>query len=107
MKDRLARLIKSRGLYLLLFAVLIALAAVWGLSSISDQVDDNQLEFMENAIRRSAIQCYALEGRFPETVEYLEENYSLALDKKRFIIDYDYIAGNIIPQINVYVLGGK
>jgi hypothetical protein len=53
------------------------------------------------AIERAARQCYALEGAYPPTLEYLEENYGLMLDRDRFHYLYEVIGSNIHPIVEV------
>jgi hypothetical protein len=69
--------------------------------SLNGQVSDKQIDFLEDAVRRSAIQCYALEGAFPTSLNYLEENYGLIIDHKNYIVYYEQMGGNLIPQIRV------
>ena len=45
--------------------------------------------------------CYAIEGAYPESVDYLAENYGLIYDKDRYIIYYDRFADNIRPTVSV------
>ena len=58
-------------------------------------------EILQNAIDRSVTQCYALEGVYPANLEYLEENYGLIYNKKQFFVDYQYIGGNLRPDITI------
>lgn len=56
---------------------------------------------LEEAVRRGAVSCYALEGRYPETVEELKERFGLSYNEKRFAVHYEYTASNLMPQITV------
>ena len=87
---------------MLLISVIVIFSFSLYLNEITRQIDDNQVVFLENAIRRSAIQCYSIEGRFPDGLEYLEENYSLVIDRSRYNVFYEYMGGNLIPQIWVF-----
>lgn len=55
----------------------------------------------EKAITRACIQCYAIEGRYPPSVEYLEENYGIQIDHDKYNVFYDGFASNIMPEITV------
>ncbi len=61
------------------------------------------LELTKQAIQKATIQCYANEGRYPDSLEYLEKNYNLYIDYDKFNVLYDALASNIIPNINVYI----
>ena len=56
-------------------------------------------ELIEKAVRRSAVQCYAIEGRYPPSVEYLEENYGVRIDRDRYNVFYNGFASNVMPEI--------
>ena len=67
-----------------------------GRSSIS-----KQQQSLENALHRDIVQCYAIEGRYPPSIEYLEQHYGLTYDKKSFFVDYLPVAGNLYPDVTV------
>ncbi len=70
-----------------------------GKSSIS-----KQQESLENALSRDIVQCYAIEGRYPPNLEYLEEHYGLTYDKTTFFVDYMPIASNLYPDVTVILI---
>ena len=82
---------------------LIAAIAVWYFASTVSARDlsDESAAAIKNAIRRGALQCYAVEGIYPPTLEYLEENYGLQVNSRDFYIRYDIFASNIAPEITV------
>ena len=98
----LRRALKSGALYTLLLAALLVVIGVWGAGQVQRQVDDAQLAFLEGAIRRSAVQCYALEGRYPDDLAYLETRYGLTLDRDHYVFHYENQGGNLLPQIAVF-----
>lgn len=63
-----------------------------------------QKESLENAIARDIVQCYAIEGRYPPSLEYIEEHYGLIYDKDTFFVDYMPIASNLYPDVTVIVI---
>lgn len=62
---------------------------------------DYEREILENALDRSILQCYALEGAYPVSLSYLEENYGLTYNKEHFFVDYQYIGGNLRPDFTI------
>lgn len=64
------------------------------------------LALAEETVRRAAVQCYALEGAYPQEVSYLEAHYGVAVDEGRYRIDYIYIGSNLMPDITVIPLDG-
>ena len=55
----------------------------------------------QDSIRRAVVSCYAIEGRYPDTYEYLAENYGLTVDEKKYTVHYEIFASNIMPEITV------
>lgn len=81
-------------------AVLFFLAVdATGKSSIS-----KQQESLETALSRDIVQCYAIEGRYPPDLEYLEQHYGLTYDKKTFFVDYIPVASNLYPDVTVILI---
>ena len=56
---------------------------------------------LEDTLRRTAAACYAAEGIYPPNVEYMEEHYGIHIDDKHFVVKYDVIASNLMPDITV------
>ena len=52
------------------------------------------------------MQCYALEGAYPQDLSHLEERYGVSVDGDRFRVDYIYIASNLMPDITIVPLSG-
>lgn len=74
------------------------------LSSVGDaekSVNEEGLRVAENAIRRAAVNCYALEGAYPDTYEYLRDNYGVSVNEEQYVIHYNIFAENIMPDITV------
>ena len=89
----------------ILFTVIILAVIVVFFSSAvggaSGKADSSAAGALENAIKRAAVQCYAIEGFYPPGVAYLEEHYGIVIDKSKYIVEYNCYSENIIPNINV------
>ena len=72
-----------------------------GTKDIAAQTDTEQLKILTQAIQRASIQCYAIEGQYPPSVEYLEEHYGIQVDEARYTVAYDVFASNMMPDITV------
>lgn len=64
--------------------------------------DAESFKILSDAIIRSAVQCYAIEGFYPPNIEYLEENYGLLVDHDKYFISYSVFASNIIPEVDLF-----
>lgn len=109
MKNRFAK--KNRDFFILkdvivpvAVIVLLLLLLNTGMDSLSKRTERERLEAARNAVVRSAVQCYALEGRYPLSISYLEDSYGLNIDKKKYFIHYQAFASNIMPDIDVLPL---
>ncbi len=83
-----------------LFAALIA-ALVIGVRFFSGRANEQGADTLRDGIRRASVQCYAIEGRYPPSVDYLEQNYGIQIDRNRYNIFYNGFASNIMPEITV------
>ena len=48
--------------------------------------DEEGHRILSDAIIRSAVQCYAIEGFYPPGIEYLENNYGLLVDHDKYFV---------------------
>lgn len=83
----------------------VILLFLGGLSSLSDSTLRRQKESLENAITRSVTYCYAVEGAYPENLDYLKDNYGLIYDEDTFFVDYRVMGANILPDITIIEKG--
>ena len=60
-----------------------------------------QTEFVTEAVHNAALTCYAVEGAYPNDLEYLRANYGLAYDQSRYFVRYDSFGSNLMPDISV------
>lgn len=67
--------------------------------------DQQQLQTLEDAIRKAAVTNYAIDGRYPATLDQIVETYGIIIDENRFIVRYDVFADNIMPTIYVAFKG--
>ncbi len=93
---------KKRNLLLLLILFLGFLVAFSRLDEGQREQDRQQLEMV---LRRTAVACYAAEGFYPPSVDYMEKHYDLQYDKERYTIRYEIFATNLIPEITVLEVG--
>lgn len=70
-------------------------------SGIGSNLEEQGLVSTRNAILNSAKQCCAIEGSYPTSLAYLEENYGLVLNYNKYLITYDVFAQNVMPNVVV------
>ena len=85
----------------LLVIILMSVAVWFAVTAAADAHREQSLKIVENGLRRSALECYANEGIYPESIDYLIENYGLYINEDEYIVHYSPIASNIMPDIRV------
>ena len=86
----------------LVVAVILIAAVMIMIHSADENLDGERLSQLEEAIRRAAVSCYAIEGFYPADTDYLVENYGLIIDESKYTVFYDAFASNILPEITVH-----
>lgn len=56
---------------------------------------------LECALKRAAVQCYAIEGRYPPDSYYIETHYGVIIDEADYNVYYEVFADNMMPEIQV------
>ncbi|MBQ1193874.1 MAG: hypothetical protein IIV45_10850 [Lachnospiraceae bacterium] len=84
-----------------LFSILFLCIFVSFSDSFSESNRNREKEILQAALNRSIVQCYALEGTYPDNLVYLQENYGFTYNEEHFYIDYHYIGGNLRPDVTI------
>ena len=96
---------ESKGLLagiLLPVAVLaILMCFLMVVSNLTEGQADEDKRQLEEVLRRSAVACYAAEGIYPPDLAYLEEHYGIQINEERYVVSYDALAENLMPDITV------
>ena len=85
-------------------AVLIPIVLLWfftALGNLGSGQSREGKEQLEAALRKAAVACYAAEGVYPPTLEYLTEHYGMQINEKRYLVFYEIFADNLMPDITV------
>ncbi|MCL2391497.1 MAG: hypothetical protein FWC66_02665 [Oscillospiraceae bacterium] len=88
----------------LLFTVAVMLVIVYGLHQTEQSGRAEAKRVLEDSIRRAVVTAYAIEGRYPESIAYIEEHFEIHIDWSRFIVHYHIFASNVFPDIAVIEL---
>jgi hypothetical protein len=84
---------------LALCAVLAAFCLGVGRAAESDGAEEKRLA--EESVRRAAVSCYAIEGFYPDSYEYLRDNYHVRVDESKYVVEYSVFASNLMPDITI------
>jgi len=98
-------LLKEILLPILIFAVILTVFLT-ALGNAGRSAESQRRKSLEEAVMRTVVHCYALEGRYPPSVTYMEEVYGLQIDKSAFYVVYDTGGmSNIMPVVRVEKIG--
>lgn len=89
---------RMAGLFAIVLAVVLAVAAS---NAIGAALREQGELSVRNAILSSAKQCCAIEGAYPSSLSYLEENYGLVVNRSDYAITYEVFADNVMPNVVV------
>lgn len=95
---------KRTGFAAVLAALIITAALLWfftALSGLQAGRSEEGRQQLETALRRAAVACYAAEGVYPPTLDYLTEHYGVQVEQERYIVFYEIFANNLMPDITV------
>lgn len=84
----------------ILFIVLFVMFFL-GISQMSEETSEKQTETLHTAISRGIAHCYATEGQYPESLEYLLEKYGIQYDTDKYFIDYQVWGQNFFPDVTI------
>ena len=91
---------------ILIFIALI-ICFVLLINGITAKNNGRELQVVRDAVKNAALTCYAVEGVYPDDLEYLREHYHLSYNEERYHVFYEPLASNLMPSIKVAERGGK
>jgi hypothetical protein len=86
------------------FSIAVMGIIVFALRQTEESSRAEAMRILEDSIRRAVVTCYAVEGRYPESIAYVEEHYGIHIDWDRFVVHYEIFASNLMPDIMVIEL---
>ncbi|MBR4290201.1 MAG: hypothetical protein IKT52_06145 [Oscillospiraceae bacterium] len=89
---------KKRGVLIAIAVLLCFLSAV---SRLEQGRTGEGRQQLEDALRRTAVSCYASEGFYPPNVKYMVQHYGLQYDEDAYRVHYEIFASNLMPEITV------
>lgn len=84
-----------------ILAVAVLLCFLLAMKQLEQGIDVQGKQQLENALRRTAVACYASEGFYPPDVAYMVKHYGLQYDEDAYRVHYEIFASNLMPEITV------
>ncbi|MBR5360498.1 MAG: hypothetical protein IK123_06380 [Lachnospiraceae bacterium] len=98
--------LNSTHFNIILFA-LILIVFMYAIRFTAGNTLERQEDALNRAMQRDIVQCYAENGYYPPSLDYIKEHYGLMYDDETFFVDYTPIGGNIYPGYRVVRLNGS
>lgn len=96
---------KRKTGFLLPVLLLVMVAILVSLPRVGRQIREDSRDAIRDAVVRSAMECYVVEGVYPQSLEHLEQHYGLRLNHRDFIVSYEVFASNQPPSVQVMLKG--
>ena len=90
---------------IILFAAMLTWIII-SLFNTSRSAGRQEQAAVKSTLENGITMCYAIEGAYPPSLEYLKENYGVTYDTAKFIVSYDRFADNIRPTVRVIERSG-
>lgn len=82
--------------------LILLVVGIWhAYAQISAGLREQSELSVRNSILNTAKQCCAIEGSYPVSLAYLEENYGLVINKNDYVVTYEVFASNVMPSVVV------
>ncbi|MCH5266499.1 MAG: hypothetical protein J1F02_11405 [Lachnospiraceae bacterium] len=89
---------------ILFFLAILAVAVLFLWKAVQKMEMGQQAESLkqlDSSIRKATMTCYATEGVYPPTIQYLQDNYGIQIDEGKFTVFYEVFGDNMMPDITV------
>ena len=99
---------KIRSIYVgILLFIGFMVIFMFGVRFMDDGNNGRQEQALRSAMERDVMHCYAIEGFYPPSLDYIEEHYGLTYDRSVYIVDYQPMGNNIYPNYTIIKKGGN
>ena len=94
------KLISGAFVSIFLFVGILVFFSI-SIANASKEIDENEVITLRKSIDKAIVNCYAIEGAYPENIEYIEKNYGIVIDREKFIVIYEVLGPNVLPNVIV------
>ena len=99
-------MLQSVNFSILFFLTVIGIF-LYGIATVSSGSTRDEKRILDEAIHKDIVHCYAVEGMYPPSLSYMEEHYGLTFDHDKFLVDYEPIGANIMPNVTILERSGR
>lgn len=95
------RSIRRTRIIRFIFIVLLLAACVFMAIGAQSKAKEQAALSVRESVLNAAKQCCAVEGSYPATLEHLEKNYGLVINRADYVVSYEWFADNVLPSVVV------
>ena len=90
-----------RIIAILVAAVVVLLLCVILFTRLDLDMNRQAIESLRQNVTEACVQCYAIEGAYPVSVSYLEQNYGVRYDGAKYTVSLDSGSKNELPAVQI------
>lgn len=89
-----------------IIAVLVAAAVILMLcvilfTRLDLDMNRQAVESLRQNVTEACVQCYAIEGTYPVSISYLEQNYGVRYDGAKYLVSLESGSKNELPAVQI------
>lgn len=92
---------RSRWIVPVIIAAAVVVMIIFLIRGSGRDISEEGAAAIQAAVRRSALQCYVVEGIYPPDLAYLEDNYGLQVNTEDYYVTYEAFSSNLPPTVRV------
>lgn len=77
-----------------------------GIYFIDDFMLNKSYHALYDELKKASNHCFAVEGRYPPDLRYIQDHYGIEIDNRRFTVDYRRTSPDNAPDINISINKG-
>lgn len=85
----------------LVAAAVILLLSVILFTRLDLDMNRQAVESLKKSVTDACVQCYAIEGTYPVSMSYLEQNYGVRYDAAKYTVSLDAGSKNELPTVQI------
>ncbi len=86
------------GIIVFIAVICVFLSAI---NYTADAATTRNEQALRNAISKDIVHCYAQNGYYPPSLDYIQKKYGLKYNTDEFFIDYQPTGSNMYPSVTI------
>ena len=79
----------------------IIILSIISVNNINKEIRDETVKRLKLSIENRAVECFSIEGFYPDNIEYLIDNYHVTYDPNKYHVYYMTQGANFKPRVEV------